>query len=381
MVGFLIIHVSFIAVWFFFGLSQASMDSLVFLAITGTVAYLSVILRRHYPPIFFLIVCLVLLVELAFRDTPTSSWFLIPLAVHAVARWMPTISTRICLALALMLTSLATIRWMIANPDHRYEMLLIAITIGAVVVACYSAARRMSVVDEALVRQKLAETDAGHLKEAEQVARQRTIENQIRTSVARELHDVVAHSISVMVVQAEGGLAQVERSPATAQQALQTITDTGRESLQEMRRIVRTLRSDSPTNPEVVSSPQLSDISALVDKANATLTVSGTPRGSTPSIELTIYRVIQEALTNSLKHGGPTAEPHVAVLWFPTYVSVVVTNKLSGQPRMGDHRGTGLMGMSERVQALGGTLTTGPTGTGGFRVCAQIPLKTSLSPR
>jgi signal transduction histidine kinase len=92
---------------------------------------------------------------------------------------------------------------------------------------------------------------------------------------------------------------------------------------------------------------------------------------------MTIYRVIQEALTNSLKHGGPNAEPHVAVVWFPRYVSVTVTNKLTDPSQLQDHRGTGVIGMAERVQALDGTLTVGPSGRGGFRVCAQIPLKPS----
>jgi len=268
-------------------------------------------------------------------------------------------------------------RWMWTtmtdNPNLRTLMILVgAAAIGAVTTA-YSIGRRGHDVYEAHARQEEAEKDSARHQLAEQTARQRSLETQIRTNIARELHDVVAHSISVMVVQAEGGLAQVERSPSTARQALMTISETGREALQEMRRIVRTLRSDTDT-VDVTSAPTLADLPALVEKAQATLTVNGIQHSTTPTIEMTIYRVVQEALTNSLKHAGPHADPQVLVTWRTSYVMVRITNQLANSPSFDDHRGTGLIGMAERVHALGGTLTVGPNQKGGFEVCAQIPL-------
>ncbi len=119
-----------------------------------------------------------------------------------------------------------------------------------------------------------------------------------------------------------------------------------------------------------------SDFVKLVEKSGATLSISGQAHGLTPSIEATIYRVIQEALTNSLKHAGPNAEPCVTVVWQRELVSIAVTNKMTDYVSTSDNRGLGLIGMSERVAALDGTLTVGPNEIGGYTVCAQIPLQT-----
>jgi signal transduction histidine kinase len=380
MMAAVLVHITFLVILILV-IKSIAMTTIVIIAITGVIVFLSVALRHHYPILFFFCVTVLIVIQGALLDYPTVSWMVLPMAVFDVARHLKPRTSYIYLSVALISTSLGPLRWLLVvhghDPDLRTTMVLIGLSMAGVVTTAYSIGRRRRDADQARIRQKLSEERAAQLELAEKTARQRSVEHQIRTAVARELHDIVAHSISVMVVQAEGGLAQASRSPSTAQLALTTISETGREALEEMRRIVRTLRSEADVAAETLSAPTLGDISSLVEKAQATLTVSGTPHGSTPSIELTVYRVIQEALTNSLKHGGPDADPQVAVIWNPTDVSVTITNNVSGPPRPNDHRGTGLIGMAERVQALDGTVTVGPSEKGGFRVCAQIPLQTS----
>ena len=346
---------------------------------TGALMSIGVIYRRHYPSVFFALTVLILLVQVVLVPYPTISWLYLLLAVYDVARWLRARISTICLVISLVAMVIGVVRWLFVGsatgPDLQTITVLAAVSAAGALVTAYSIARRQHDVTYARTRQEIAEKDAAALQIAEQAAEQRSLEAQVRTKVARELHDVVAHSVAVMVVQAEGGLALADRAPERARQALATISDTGRESLQEMRRIVRMLRSDAEDAATMASSPRVSDIPSLIEKADATFTTSGTPHGLTPIIEMTVYRIIQEALTNSLKHAGPHAEPRVRVDWLPSQVMVNVTNKLLRPPSTKDSQGTGLIGMTERVQALDGTLTVGPNRTGGFTVCARIPLQ------
>jgi len=362
---------------------SVSMYSAILTGILGMGIFCSVVLRHHYPGVFFIVVMILVVLQMIWLSYPTISWIVIPLAMFDVARRLAPYWARIGLAIALIVAFIWPIRWMVtalvSEPNLRTIMILAGVAAAGAVSTAYSVGRRGYEVEAAHSRQVLAEKDAAQLQIAEQAARQHSLETQVRTTIARELHDIVAHSISVMVVQAEGGLAQVEQSPGTAQEALGTISETGREALAEMRRIVRTLRSDSD-QIDVTSAPTLADLPQLVEKAQASLAVDGMPHGTTPTIEMTIYRIIQEALTNSLKHAGPDADPQVQVNWYQTNVFVIITNNLTTSTPVNDHRGTGLIGMAERVQALDGTLSAGPTKTGGFEVCAQIPLLTYHQP-
>ncbi|MCL2482862.1 MAG: histidine kinase [Propionibacteriaceae bacterium] len=377
--GIVLVHIPFLVALILM-VPGMCMDNVLIAGGFGVAVFLSSILRHHYPGLFFLTGLLFVILQIIFLTYPTVSWIVMPLAMYDVARWIPSKRARIYLILALIVAFIEPVRWIAAHlfgdSDLRTMVILVGLSAAGVVTTAYSIGRSRHEVEAARARQVFAEKDAAALQIAEQAARQGSLEAQIRASIARELHDVVAHSISVMVVQAEGGLAQANRSPDTAQQVLTTISETGHEAMQEMRRIVRTLRADTDTNVDIASAPRLADLPLLVEKSQATLTVSGTPHGSTPIIEMTVYRVIQEALTNSLKHAGPEADPHVSVVWYPAYILVTITNRMTTPSRGGDNAGVGLIGMAERVQALDGTLTVGPTETGGFRVCAQIPLQT-----
>jgi signal transduction histidine kinase len=229
-----------------------------------------------------------------------------------------------------------------------------------------------------------------------------------RARVARELHDVVAHHVSVMTVQATAARRTLKRDPERSSEAMRAVEDTGRAALDEMRRIVGALRtadrsSDrAPDRTEAAEphagalAPQagVAELTPLLGRAreaglDVELTVLGESRKLPASIDLAIYRVVQEALTNTLKHAGPT-RARVMLRYEPEAVAVAVTD--DGGSRSFTHRttvsssgaaaaGHGLIGMRERISLNGGTLRTGPRAAGGFQVWARIPIESVAKDR
>lgn len=208
-----------------------------------------------------------------------------------------------------------------------------------------------------------------------------------RARIARELHDVVAHNVSVMVVQADGAAYVLDAAPDQAKQALETISSTGRQALAEMRRLLGVLRTgDDPESGEYVPQPDVKQIEDLVEHVRgAGLTVDfkveGTARPLPSGVELTAYRIVQEALTNTRKHGGPKAGASVRLVYFDDGLGLLVEDDGRGSAHElyedggADGRGHGLIGMRERVGMVGGTLDAGPRPGGGFRISALLPLK------
>jgi signal transduction histidine kinase len=197
-----------------------------------------------------------------------------------------------------------------------------------------------------------------------------------RQRIARELHDVIAHSVSVMTVQAGAVRRLLHADQEKERQALETVEATGREALTEMRRLVGLLREEGAM-PEFSPQPGLGTIGALLDTVRAAglpveLAVDGTPRELPAGIDLAAYRVVQEALTNALKHGG-TAHAWVSVHWGEDELELEVANDGKGDGD-GSGGGHGLAGMSERVALYGGELESGPRGGGGFVVRARLPV-------
>jgi signal transduction histidine kinase len=214
------------------------------------------------------------------------------------------------------------------------------------------------------------------MAEERQVAEAQRAVQQERTRIARELHDVVAHSMSVMVVQAAAARRIVTRSPADATAALEAIETTGRESLHEMRRVLGVLRGDED-EAELAPAPGLDDFGRLLQQCEEAglpvdLEVTGDPRRLAPGLELSAYRVVQESLTNSLKHAGP-ARATVRLHYRPEMLELEVTDDGRGASSTAGAGGQGLIGMRERVDAFGGTLAAGPRPGGGFRVSASFP--------
>ena len=205
-----------------------------------------------------------------------------------------------------------------------------------------------------------------------------------RTRIARDLHDVVAHSVSVMVVQA-GAARQVVRSkPDRAVEALLAVEESGREALTELRNVLGLL-TESVAVP-LAPQPGIDAVNALVERIRAAglsvnLHVEGTPRRLPPGVDVAAYRVVQEALTNALRHSGAATD--VAVIYGDNVVELSVvdagpppTGRAADTWGLGDDPGAGhgLVGMRERVALYGGTLEAGPVAGGGYRVHARIPI-------
>ena len=204
-----------------------------------------------------------------------------------------------------------------------------------------------------------------------------------RTHIAREMHDIVAHSLSVIITQADGARYASASDPEIAAKTLATIAETGRGSLREMRRLLGVLRGDELASTRPL--PSLSDVGSLVDAVKragleVVLTETGTMRRQLPAgAELTAYRVIQESLTNVLKHAGSAARAAVDLEWTSRGVEISVADDGRGagadsgpaSPAAGS--GQGINGMAERVALYDGRLKAAPAPGGGFRVEAFIP--------
>ncbi|MFI5621004.1 sensor histidine kinase [Streptomyces sp. NPDC051567] len=208
-----------------------------------------------------------------------------------------------------------------------------------------------------------------------------------RARIARELHDVVAHNVSVMVVQADGAAYVMDAAPEQAKEALRTISGTGRQALAEMRRLLGVLRTGEPQESEdYVPQPDVEQIEFLVEQVRAAglavdFEVEGAPRRLPSGVELTAYRIVQEALTNTRKHGGPEARASVRLVYFDDGLGLLIEDDGRGAAHElyedggADGAGHGLIGMRERIGMVGGTLDTGPRPGGGFRISALLPLK------
>nr|WP_107428499.1 sensor histidine kinase [Streptomyces sp. CB02058] len=217
---------------------------------------------------------------------------------------------------------------------------------------------------------------------AERAAAEKRRADEERLRMARELHDVLAHSISVINVQAGVGLALLDTDPEQARTALTTIKSASKEALGEVRQVLENLRTpgDAPRSP----APGLDRLPELVDQAaGAGLTVTverdGTPGPLPPGTDLAAFRIVQEALTNVVRHSG-SRTALVRITHGGSHLGLSVDDE--GPATGGDAGGSGngLIGMRERAAALGGTIDAGPRTDGGFRVTAELPLRPGASP-
>jgi signal transduction histidine kinase len=200
---------------------------------------------------------------------------------------------------------------------------------------------------------------------------------QERARIARELHDVVAHGLSLMVVQAEAAEELLAHSPQAAVQPMRRVQDTGRQALGEMRRLLGVLRAADPGPQTTAPQPSLTRLPELVRDAaegglDVDVAVEGEPVDLPLGLELTAYRIVQEALTNTRRHAG-ASRARVRLVYSPDVLRLEVTD--DGRHPPANREGHGLIGMRERTALYGGTLTAGPADDGaGFRVVAVLPL-------
>jgi signal transduction histidine kinase len=268
-------------------------------------------------------------------------------------RWVP---------LGLLGAAVGVAEMTLGSGDPQFPWLLLAAGLAAGVLV----RRRTSLTRE------LAERT--HELELLRSERERDAVLDERRRIARELHDVVAHTVSVMVVQSGGARRQIDRDPQRALDAIRLVRATGREALAELDRLFGLLHAEDAV-------PRgLGDLPALAERTRAAglpveLAVSGTPAALSDDADLAAYRLVQEALTNTLKHGGPGATAAIEVGWAEAAVDVAVTDTGHGAagPR-GEGSRRGLEGMRDRIAAVGGEVEAGPGPEGGFVVRARLPL-------
>ena len=198
-----------------------------------------------------------------------------------------------------------------------------------------------------------------------------------RNRIARELHDVIGHSVSVMTVQASAVRRRLTPEQTAERQALETVEATGREALAEMRRIVGVLRQ-AGDHSELEPPPGLDQVDRLVDTFRTaglpvSVSVTGTSRALSPGLDLTAYRLVQEGLTNTLRHARNPRHAEVAIDYRSDRIQLAVRD--DGQPGADPaSAGAGLLGMRERVAIYGGSMMAGVRPEGGFELVATLPL-------
>lgn len=200
-----------------------------------------------------------------------------------------------------------------------------------------------------------------------------------RARIAREFHDIVAHSLSVVVAQADGGSYAAAHDPAAARKALETIGMTGRKALAEMRRLLGVLRTDDEL-ATLAPQPDLRQLPDLLDRMRSSgldvrLHLDAALPPLPAGVELAIYRIVQEALTNTLKHAGPGTAAIVRLTYKEPVLRLEISDNGRGTSVPADGSGHGLVGMRERVALYGGTVTAGPRTGGGFEVVAELPFR------
>jgi signal transduction histidine kinase len=232
---------------------------------------------------------------------------------------------------------------------------------------------------ERTVRTEAAEERAARAERDREAAARLAVAEE-RSRIARELHDVVAHAVSVMVLQVGAVRHRMGEADAANRDALKNVEDAGRSALAEMRRLLGAMRRDGE-RAELLPSPGLTDLDSLLDDVRAaglavTLEVDGTPAPLPAGLDLSAYRIVQEALTNTLKHAR-ARRAEVRLRFDPHALLVEVCDDGRGDAPAdgpGDGLGHGLVGIGERVKIYGGDMSAGPSPSGGFVLRARLPL-------
>ncbi|MEW1867965.1 sensor histidine kinase [Streptomyces caelestis] len=343
---------------------------------------LVVALRRRMPERMLLLALAVGLGQLITDVATLPADFALLVIVYTVAAVGARWASRLALTAGLCAAPLAQLRW--PNEDVG-----VATNLAVMVLQTVPFALAWVLGDSIRTRRayfaQLEERAARLEKEREAQAKVAVAAERAR--IARELHDVVAHNVSVMVVQADGAAYVLDAAPDQAKKALETISSTGRQALAEMRRLLGVLRTGEHQEAgEYVPQPDVRQIEDLVEQCRGSglpvdFKVEGTARPLPSGVELTAYRIVQEALTNTRKHGGPHVGASVRLVYFDDGLGLLVEDDGKGAPHElyeeggFDGQGHGLIGMRERVGMVGGTLDAGPRPGGGFRISVLLPLK------
>lgn len=337
-------------------------------------------LRRSWPELAFLTGAAVMLLHLWALPGPTAAVALVPLVVHGTVAYARPIGWgRAALVVGLIGSVLGPARWGYVRPDDLTLGVMAVGVCAASVVAAFVLGEHQREVREHRSEQLRAVSEKAALVAAEREQRATLLAATERVRIARELHDIVAHSLSVVIVQADGALAVARRRPEVAESVLRTIAETSRDALAEMRLLVGVLRSGPDEAADYAPAQGIADLPALVEQLTGSgvpvrLSVSGTAGPVPAGLDLTVYRLVQEALTNVLRHAGPGATAAVRLDYAGSELAVSVVDDGRGAAAAPSADGHGLVGMRERVTLQGGRLRAGPAAGGGFSVTAAFPL-------
>jgi signal transduction histidine kinase len=335
--------------------------------------------RRRFPVTAFAVVTVAVAAEMASGDLPLPFGLALGIVSYSLATRAPRrLSVEAGLAAAALLGGSLVGAAIHGRPSPIAADALIAFVplVVAWVIGDSIAARRDYL--DGLAKQAEREREA-KAERAEQHVRAE------RVRIARELHDVIAHSLTVITVQAGVGLRLMAKRPEEGAYALKSIETIGRTAQDELRVVLDLLRDGEVSSAALAPAPALADLKELAETVRAAgtpvhLRVSAGDGRLSPALELTVYRIVQEALTNVVKH-APGAETTVKLSVSDTDVTIAITDdgggeRGPGEPSLGPRKvgGQGIAGMQERVGAFGGSLTAEHAG-GGFRVLARIPLQ------
>jgi signal transduction histidine kinase len=329
--------------------------------------------RRRAPVLAAAAVIAVGLLEMVTLTTFLAANVAALFMIYALAAYAPRWASRGGLAVGLLGALLASLRYF--STDVTAALVPTTGAIGVAVVASWA----LGDLRRARLLRLAALEERSQLLELERDQEMRLAATAERTRIARELHDVVAHSLSVVIAQADGGRYAGKADPEAAAGALEAIAATGRQALTDMRSLLGVLREGG--GEEYAPQPDVAAIPGLVEDVRSSgldvdLIIEGEARPLPAGPQLAAYRIVQESLTNVLKHAGPASRAWVRLQWRPDALELSVLDDGRGASAAmvdSDGQGQGVRGMRERAKLHGGRLEAGPRGSGGFGVHAALP--------
>jgi signal transduction histidine kinase len=358
-----------LGLWFVLLDVSGRQDGLIrFAIVAGLTAPLA--LRRRAPLAVFAAIAFVAFLQWLLVDGEYSADLALLLALYAVAAHEPrrwgVVAAAAILELGVLLAAITY--WDDATLASFATLSAFVVAAGAL--GIYMRTRRQHV--------------ATLQERADQLERERDQQAQLATAaerarIAREMHDVVAHNLSVMIALADGALLTAAQDPIEAQRAMGAVSRTGREALDEMRRLLGVLRADEHADTPFTPQPGIDALDGLLEQVRGAglatrLTRTGAPVPVSPGAQLAVYRLVQEALTNTLKHARGASSADVRLHYGPEALSLEVVDDGAPSVVPVHNGGHGLAGMRERAAAYGGAVEAGPDRHGGWRVRARIPL-------
>lgn len=367
---------------------QADRGGAVVVAVLLAVA---IVLRRRYPmPVAVTVAVIAAVSQLTVPGASVAILLGILVVGYSAVAYGPRWAGPLTAAVMVLGATLPLVRALVAGaPGASFALSAgIVVVVGLLTGTCVwfaGALRRAHLSSAAALRERARLLEEGRRREVriELLAE--------RSRISREVHDVVAHSLSGIIALADGGRYAAQQDPRRAVEVLDGIATSGREALGDIRGLLGGLRSAAPDGDldderADGARPRVDDVPVLVDQVRAgglpvTLTTSGTPRSMEAGAGLAVYRVVQEALTNVVKHAGPATPTEVTLDWGADELEVAVRDRGPGGARPSLPRGGhGLMGMRERAALLGGGVDAAPTDEGGFLVRLRLPLPVAARP-